>query len=359
MDFPSETKVSTELWRLRIPLARTIGTPGRSFSFTHVLLALIRDSQNNCGMGYSRFFDPADVEPSVLAAQALLPRAASLADVLDIERTEASAGAERRVASLAAANALSMAAWDLAGRRRGMACADLWGRPAGRETVDCYASALFLHTPVHELAAEARGYRSRNYHQVKMRAAPGVDETLARLAEVQTVYGEPGTIALEAALSWSVPTTNAFLRAAPVRPLWLEDPVKYDQLGEIKLGGHVIAAGEVLHSTSELVRLHGTGKIANIIIDVQAIGGPVRFLEAARLLHALGARIGSHRFPQQSAHLLACLPESLGVEAVDWANPSLSALPDPDPAGKVAVLGPGFNTSVHRQTIDDYGERVM
>src|SRR6185295_4822578 len=102
------------------------------------------------------------------------------------------------------------------------------------------------HTPVDELAAEARGYRSRSYRRVKMRVAPAVDETLARLAEVRTVYAEPATIAMEAALSWNVPTTNAFLRDTPVRPLWLEDPVKYDLLGGVELGGHVVAAGEVL-----------------------------------------------------------------------------------------------------------------
>src|SRR6185436_2822530 len=144
-------------------------------------------------------------EPSVVAAQALLAKAASLAELLDIERIEASAPANHQFTSHSAANALSMAAWDLAGRQRGMACADLWGRPAGRETIECYASALFLHTPVDELAAEARGYRSRNYRRVKMRVAPAVDETLARLAEVRTVYAEPATIAMEVALSWNVP----------------------------------------------------------------------------------------------------------------------------------------------------------
>lgn len=358
MAFRSDNKIHPELWRLTIPLSTAIGTPGRSFSFTHVLLALIRDSNNNCGMGYSRFFEPVELERTVLAARALLPRAASLAELLDIERTEERAPAEHRGAIRSAANAISMAAWDLAGRQRGIACADLWGRPAGRETLDCYASALFVHTPIHELSEEARSYRSRNFRQVKMRVARTFEETLARVAAVQTEYPAPETIAIEAALSWDIPTTNAFLRNTPVRPLWVEDPVNYDLLGAVELDGHVIAAGEVLGSIGELIRLHETGQVANIIIDVQAIGGPVRFLEAARLLFALGARIGSHRFPHQSAHLLACLPESLGVEAVDWANPSLDPLPDPGPDGRVAVLGPGFNTTANQQVIDRYGERV-
>lgn len=359
MVFQSNSKIQPELWRLTIPLANPIGTPGRSFSFTHVLLALIRDANNNCGIGYSRFFEPVELERTVVAARALLPRAASLADLLDIERTEERAPTEHRSASRSAANAFSMAAWDLAGRQRGIACADLWGRPAGRETLDCYASALFVHTPIDELSAEARGYRSRNFRQVKMRVARTVEETLARVAAVQTEYPDPGTIAIEAALSWDIPTTNAFLRRTPVRPLWVEDPVDDTLIGEVQPNGHIIAAGENLGSIGELVRLHATGRVANIIIDVQAVGGPVRFLEAARLLFALGARIGSHRFPHQSAHLLACLPQSLGVEAVDWANPSLDPMPDPGPDGRVAVLGPGFNASVDQKIIDRYGERVI
>ena len=359
MVFRLDTKINPELWRLSIPLPNAIGIPGRSISCTYVLLVLIRDSNHNCGIGYSRFFDPVALDRTVAAARVLLPRAASLAEMLDIERIEERAAAEHRTASRSAANALSMAAWDLAGRQRGIGCADLWGRPAGRETLDCYASALFVHTPIHELSEEARSYRSRNFHQVKMRVAPTLEETLARVAAVQTAYPDPRTIAIEAAHSWDIPTTNAFLRNPQVRPLWVEDPVNYDLLGAVELNGHIIAAGEVLGSTGELIRLHESGRVANIIIDVQAIGGPVRFLEAARLLFALGARIGSHRFPQQSAHLLACLPESMGVETVDWANPSLDPLPDPDAHGRVAVLGPGFNTSINRQVIDRYGERVI
>ena len=67
----SDTKVTTELWRLRIPLAQAIVIPGgRSFTHTHVMLALIKDSHDNCGAGYSRFFNPADVEPCIVAAHA-------------------------------------------------------------------------------------------------------------------------------------------------------------------------------------------------------------------------------------------------------------------------------------------------
>src|SRR5438034_418572 len=42
--------------------------------------------------------------------------------------------------SKAAACALSLAGWDLLGRREGLACADLWGRRAGTETLECYFS---------------------------------------------------------------------------------------------------------------------------------------------------------------------------------------------------------------------------
>jgi hypothetical protein len=138
----SRTQVSPELWRLRIPLSTTIGTPGRSFSHTHVLLALIRDSRDNCGMGYSRFFDAADVEPSVLAAQALLPGAASLADLLDIERTRRARGPRiYRGKPLGGQCAQHGRVGSLAGNAASHARS---GRPAGRERSTA-TRALFPH----------------------------------------------------------------------------------------------------------------------------------------------------------------------------------------------------------------------
>jgi L-alanine-DL-glutamate epimerase-like enolase superfamily enzyme len=353
-----DTDVDCELWRLRIPLASAVGTPGRTFSSTQVLLAIVHDRFGHCGTGYSRFFDPADLDPAARAARMLLGGAGTLRDLLQIERTE-QIGTDQSVASRSAANAISMAAWDLAGRQRGVACADLWGRPTGRDAIGCYASALYLNTPVCELADEARGYRARNYRQVKMRVAPTLEETMERLAAVQAVYPEPGTIAIEAALSWTPAVANAFLRSPSLSPLWVEDPVQYRLFAELERTGHRIAAGEVLGSARELAELYASGRVANVIIDVQAIGGPVRFLEAARMLHALGANVGSHRFPHQSAHLLAALPRSLGVETVDWSNPSLRPLSDPGASGEVRVLGPGFNTSLDRAIVEEHGERVM
>lgn len=352
-------EIECELWSVRIPLARALGIPGRELSSTHLLFALLRDPSGNCGIGYSRFFDPADLDPSAREARALLRQARTRAELLDIERIEASLHPEPTVHSRSAANALSTAAWDLVGRQRSVACADLWGRSPGRDRIDCYASALFLHTPAHELTAEARDYLRRNYRIVKMRVASTSRDTSERIEAVRTVYSDPGTIAIEAALSWTPDFANAFLRDAPVEPAWVEDPVEYSKLADVDRNGRRLAAGEVLCTTRDLVALYGTGQVSNVIIDVQAIGGPVRFLEAARLLHALGATVGSHRFPHQSAHLLAALPHSMGVESIDWSNPALAPMADPDASGTIAIEGPGFNTSLDTAVLARHGERVI
>ncbi len=353
--------IECELWCARIPLAQAIGIPGsRQFSSTHLLFAILRDAGGLRGIGYSRFFDAADLDPSARAASALLRQVRTLSGLLDIERIEASGQASPTVATRSAANALSTAAWDLAARQRGVACADLWGRPAGRDRIDCYASSLFLHTPVHELTAEARGYRDRNYPLVKMRIGPTTaHEAKARIEAVRAIYTEPGAIAIEAALSWPLAFANDFLREVRIVPAWVEDPVEYSNLSGVHASSHRLAAGEVLATTRELVALYETGQVSHVIIDVQAIGGPVRFLEAARILRALGATIGSHRFPHQSAHLLAALPQSMGVEAIDWSNPALRAMADPDARGTVAVEGPGFNAILDDTLLAAHGERVM
>ena len=49
----------------------------------------------------------------------------------------------------------------------------------------------------------------------------------------------------------------------------------------------------------------------------------------------------------------------MGVEAIDWSNPALRAMADPDARGTVAVEGPGFNATLDDALLAAHGERVM
>ena len=92
---------------------------------------------------------------------------------------------------------------------------------------------------------------------------------------------------------------------------------------------------------------------------VQYVGGPIRFLEAARVLNALGATVGGHRFSHYSMHLLASLPRSLPIEMLDWTNPAFYPLAGPDVSGRLPVEGPGFRIVLDQAVIDRHGVKLL
>jgi L-alanine-DL-glutamate epimerase-like enolase superfamily enzyme len=280
-----------------------------------------------------------------------------LAAMLAVERQQQTTCAND-AASKAAANALSLAAWDLAGKRAGLPCADLWGRPGGRDALDCYASALWLDKSPDELIAEARAHQRNNYRYVKMRVGRSLADNLMRIDAVRTVYAEPATIALETGSEWTAEIANEFLDRCTAALLWVEDPEAHDRIHLVKSNPlNSIAAGEKCTSAAELYDLYTRGGLRKLIIDVQYIGGPVRFLEAARVLNALGATVGAHRFSHYSTHLLASLPRSMPIEMLDWTNPAFQPLAGPDGRGRLPVEGPGFAITLAQDVINRYGAK--
>jgi D-galactarolactone cycloisomerase len=354
--------VRIELWNLVVPLAEVLeASAGPRKRTAHVLMAFMHDSKHR-GIGYSIFGEQTNLDLATRAAQTLVdsvsPRMPAL---LDIERVEERNRAGNAAASRSAANALSLAAWDLAAQQRGCACADLWGRPSGRGDLECYASALWQEQSIADLIAEAQRYRDQNYKYVKMRVGHELRDNLERIAAVRSVYTQPGTIAIEAAgARWNVDDANEFQRSAAAPYMWTEDPVRYEVVGQVnETAFSKIASGEKCETTAELVTMFETGNVRSLIIDVQYIGGPVRFLETARLLNALGATIGGHRFPYYSSHLLAALPHSLPLETIDWANPAVEPYHAPDHAGRVPVQGPGFAIRMKQSVFDRYARRIL
>lgn len=352
-------QVEVQLWNLRVPLVPPIHSPRGMVTESCLLLVFASDAKGHRGVGYSSYRRAADMEQSSAVAKKLIAEAApGLAGLLHVERQQ-EATCEGNAASKFAANAISLAAWDLAGKRAGVACADLWGRPAGRDSLECYASALWLDKSPAELIAEAKLHRSHNYRYVKMRVSRSLQDNLERIAAVREVYSEPGTVALETGSEWTAEIANAFLDACSAPLMWVEDPEAHDQIHLVKDHPlNTIAAGEKATTARELVDLYTRGRLRKLIIDVQYVGGPVRFLEAARALNALGATVGAHRFSHYSVHLLASLPRSLPIEMLDWTNAAFHPLANPDAAGRLPVEGPGFRIALDQAVIDCHGVRL-
>ncbi|MCG3772286.1 MAG: Mandelate racemase [Nitrosomonadaceae bacterium] len=354
-------KVEVEFWNLSIPLTPPLKAGRGLITNTYVLLIFVADRNGNRGIGYSSFRGEAELDQATHIAKDLAAKAGfHLPGLINVERLESNgASTSQLTSSRSAANALSLAAWDFAGKRSNSTCADLWGRPPNRNSIECYASAFWLDKSIDQLKAEAKEHKQRNYKLVKMRVGKSIPDSLERIAAVQEVYREPRTIALETGFGWTVDLTNQFLKEAPGEYLWIEDPVSYEKMGSIdKKSRNSVGAGEKCEMASELFKLYMTGGIRKIILDVQYLGGPVRFLEAARSLNALGATVGAHRFSHYSIHLLASLPKSLPIEMLDWTNPALIPISGPDKSGECPVLGPGFSIALNQSVIDDFGRRI-
>jgi L-alanine-DL-glutamate epimerase-like enolase superfamily enzyme len=351
--------VNVELWNLRVPLDPPIVSPKGPTTETCLLLAFVSDGDGNRGVGYSSFRQAPEMDQATVIARKLLAESPpGLSGLLNVERQE-EATCEPNAASRRAASAISLAAWDLAGKQAGVPSADLWGRPAGRDSLECYASALWLDKSPAELIAEAKMHRRNHYRYVKMRVSRSLADNLERIAAVREVYSEPRTVALETGSEWTAAIANQFFDACSDELMWIEDPEAHDKIHLVRDDPlNTIAAGEKATSARELHDLYTRGRLRKLIIDVQYVGGPVRWLEAARSLNALGVTVGAHRFSHYSVHMMACLPRSLPIEMLDWTNPAFLPLAGPDASGRLAVEGPGFRIQLDQAVIDRHGVKV-
>src|SRR5207253_3243905 len=129
--------IDVELWNLRVPLDPPIVSPKGPTTETCLLLVFVSDENGHRGIGYSSFRQSSEMDEATAIARKLVAESArGLAGLLDVERQE-EATCESSAASRRAASAISLAAWDLAGKQAGVPCADLWGRPAGRDSLEC------------------------------------------------------------------------------------------------------------------------------------------------------------------------------------------------------------------------------
>jgi L-alanine-DL-glutamate epimerase-like enolase superfamily enzyme len=358
-----EPPTAVELWWAPVPLERPVVTPAGTFDTYHHLVVLAIGEDGHTGWGMAAGVTPADLEACTERALTLLDHAGG--GTHGLVATEA-VEAGRTVTppdrwSRWAACALATAGWELRARRLGVACAELWGRRPGTARLEAYASGLFLSTSPRELDLEAKRYRAAGFRTVKMRTGLTPDEDLERLAVVRSSFRSPGAIAVDTVNAWTPEQTIAFVDAAgPL--LWVEDPVPLADIPRLTemLGDRttLVAAGESSTDLDELVDLRTRGRVGAVLLDVQQIGGPQRFLAASSRLVALGARIGAHIFTPVSAQLLACVADPLPVEVFDWSDPLWTDPCAPGDDGRIPVGGPGLGVELDMDALHTVGRMV-
>ena len=341
---------------MEIPLPRAFGTPAGPFERVYAVALRLRGNDGATGVAYAQTNSADRMHAMAGIMAALLDEyCGDLDRLIEIERQDSAITHDQ--AGRSSVCAISMAAWDMIGHRRGQTCAALWAGPGHRISLDAYASAFFSDASITDMTEEAHAARQRGFRMVKMRLGLPDEEDEARYEALCEIFPEPRSIAVEAHFKYSHERTCQFMRGRSREPMWIEDPMPYHAIAEASFKD-LVAAGETCISLSELLELRKVG-INRLILDVQYLGGPLRFLEAARTLQALGCEVGSHTFAYESLHLLAALPLSMPVEVFDWWQPVFAETLEPDAVGRLAVRGPGLGRSLNMESLERYGRPLQ
>ncbi len=333
---PGIARVDTRL--VRIPLTRPWGPDVRDLS---VVAVEVTDSDGGVGHGFS--WTPSIGARSVHAmlddhlVLAALGREAdpSVWQGLWEHVHEAGGGG---VTTIALAG-IDLALWDLRARRAGVGLPELLGRRHERQPA--YGSGVNLHYPLDELVAQVRRWVDAGFTAVKVKVGspdPAID--VDRLDAVREVLGPDRGLMIDANQRWDVErATTALERLARFDPLWIEEPLRADDLAahrELRARtGIPIALGENLHTVHRFRDVLDAGVVDVVQPNVVRVGGITPFLAIAQLARERGVELAPHLLPELSASLAFALPERTWIEDVeDAAFAALGALDD-DPGLRI------------------------
>ena len=253
---------------------------------------------------------------------------------------------------------LDLALWDAAARAADASLSGLLGRR--RDRVRAYGSGVNLHYSLDELVSQVRRWVDAGFDAVKVKVGkPDVAEDLERLTAVREVLGPDRDLMIDANQRWSLERATASLEVlAVVRPAWIEEPLRADDLaGHTELARRLaassrlpIAVGENLHTTYRFAEFLDAGAAQIVQPNIVRVGGITPFRRIVALAAAHGAQLHPHLLPELSGQLALTLDGALGdavlVEDVEDAGfGALGALSDPSP---VAVARGILTESDHR-----------
>lgn len=102
-------------------------------------------------------------------------------------------------------------------------------------------------------------------------------EDAACFDAVRTVYPEKHCVAIDFFFHSDLARVKEFLGKVSAEPMWVEDPTNYDLIHQFSAAER-IAAGEKCATAEALLALC-QGGVRHLILDVEYLGGPMRFLE--------------------------------------------------------------------------------
>jgi L-alanine-DL-glutamate epimerase-like enolase superfamily enzyme len=367
-----------EVIELRVP-----GWTGNTFDGSYDnCVVLVHTDEGVTGLG------EVDSVPSVIRAIIAAPRshthAMGLREVLighdptDIgglwERMyDATSYYGRRGAVIHAISAIDIALWDIGGKVRKLALAELLGGRR-RDRVLAYGTVY----PLGETADEVRRNIDRGLklglRAIKIVADPfwreDLDKTAGLIRAARQHVGPDIRLMVDAATAWSRAEEGL-----PLMPIfrehgffWVEAPLPLDDLeGHARFQGFgvPIGGGDLgLTTRFEYETMFTEGKIDIAQPDVTMVGGITELMRVSALARGLGKRVVTHGYKSNIT-----IAANLGFLAQHWADEPLEFSTSESPLrweltdekfpidkdGMVAVpTVPGLGVSLNQQTVERY-----
>jgi len=220
----------------------------------------------------------------------------------------------RKGVALVAISAVDIALWDVLGKSaRQPVYRLLGGRTKPR--IPVYASRLYS-TPLSQLRAEARRYKSEGYQAVKLRfgwgpvdGAKGMQRNLDLVRTVRKAVGDGVDIMADAYMGWNLDYAKRMLPLLePFHLRWLEEPVIPDDIhgyAELRRRSQIpIAGGEHEFTLYGFRQLLEARAVDYIQFDTNRVGGLTQARKIAALAEAYAVPVVPHAGQMHNFHVV-------------------------------------------------------
>src|SRR3982074_474926 len=219
-----------------------------------------------------------------------------------------------------ALSAIDIALWDIRGKACGVPLARLLG--GLRDRVPAYASgALMRTTPLDQVERAAVALVEKGFRQIKTQmAVDGLTpaQEVERIRVIRDAVGPDIALMVDINQRWSVHEAISIGRRVEELGLaWLEDPTAAtDHQGLAKIADALttpICAGEYLYGIEPHRQSMSHHAIDITMIDLLRVGGVTQWMKVAGMAEAFNKPVASHLLPEIHVHLVAAIPNGLGV----------------------------------------------
>jgi L-alanine-DL-glutamate epimerase-like enolase superfamily enzyme len=223
-----------------------------------------------------------------------------------------------------------------------------------------YSGGLWNQVGPDALQATASAIVAHGHRAMKLRVGMGsLDQQVERVRLVRETIGPDIKLMLDA--NQRLTAREAIRLGHEVEPFdleWLEEPVApHDHGAEAQIAAELevpIAAGESVYSVAEFREVIDHRCVDVIMPDLQRIGGPLQFLNVARLAAAADMPFTSHLSAEMSLGLLATLPNAIFLEVMPWSQPLYAERVEIADGCAVASERPGWGYALDPQALARY-----